>query len=107
MTLDEVFGQYTQEPFALRPWEIARLTDWQLEHLYRRPAERAAREAKGLPTRHAPAGGAPEGGDGPDYGVVTSIPREREAFVRWWRVVNGGGREAALKKFAEAFPDGQ
>jgi hypothetical protein len=92
-TIDEQFAVYTQEPFDLRPWEIARMTDWQLEKLYRAPAVRAAREAKGLPPEE------PVGGDG------DSMPRDREAFVAWWREVNGGDRESALKRYAVEFPD--
>lgn len=72
------------------------MTDYQLEHLYDRPARRAARVAKGLPPDD------PDGLDSP----TGSMPREREAFVRWWREVNGGDRESALKKHAEVFPDG-
>ena len=35
------------EPFNLRPDEVAKLTDWQILHMFRRQAEkvRAAREA--------------------------------------------------------------
>lgn len=93
LTLDEVYGRYVGEPFLLRPWEIARLTDWQIEFLYRRPAERADREARGLP----PAA---------DSAAEPSMPTEREAFVRWWAQVNGGGREEALRRYSEEYPGG-
>lgn len=90
-----VYGQYTGEPWCLRPWEIARLTDWQLEYVFRRPAARADRVARGL---------SPEL---PEDGPGDSMPREKEAFVRWWQRVNGGDRESAIRKYHEEFGDGE
>ena len=92
LTLDEVYGRYCGEPFLLRPWEIARLTDWQLEFLYRRPAERADREARGLPSSAET-----------DTPAQPTMPTDREEFVRWWGAVNGGGREEALERFAQEY----
>lgn len=89
-----MLGQYTGEPFCLRPWEIARLTDWQLEYVYRRPAARAERMAKGLSP------------DLPEDGPGDSMPRDLEHFVEWWRRHNGGDRESAVKKYHEEFGNG-
>lgn len=94
MTLDVAFGRYTSEPFNLRPWEVARMTDWQLLRLYDAPARRAYRVAHNLPP------------DDPEEGDGDSMPRDREEFVAWWRRVNGGDRESALKRYAEEFPNG-
>lgn len=92
-----MYSRYTLEPFDLRPWEIARMTDWQLEWLYDRPAYRAYRQAHNLPPE-SPA---------EDAGSQTgSMPRDREQFVKWWRAMNGGDRESALKRYALEFPDG-
>lgn len=99
MTLDEVYGRYTQEPFGLRPWEIARMTDWQLEWLYDRPAHREYRKAHNLPPEVPTT--AVDGG--PQTG---SMPRDKEQFVKWWRAVNGGDRESALQRYAQEFPNG-
>lgn len=90
-----MYGRYTQEPFYLRPWEIARLTDWQLENLYAKPAERLYREQRGLSPAAPQAGG--------DNG---SMPADREQFVQWWQQHHGGTREEALKKHAEEFGNG-
>lgn len=86
-----VYGQYTCEPWCLRPWEIARLTDWQLEHVFRRPAARAARAAKGEPPEL------------PEDVVSGSMPTDLEGFVNWWQRYNGGNREEAIKRFREEF----
>lgn len=41
-----MFQMLAQEPWCFHPEQIATLTDWQIEHLYARPAVERANEAK-------------------------------------------------------------
>lgn len=93
MTLAHVYGKYTQEPFHLHPWDIARLTDWQLVELYDKPADRAYRAAHKMPP--------PPGDDEPE-----TVPSGREEFIAWWIGLTGGTREQAILKYAEEYPEG-
>lgn len=103
-----VYAGYTLEPCWLRPWELARLTDFQLVKLYREPMAEMAREIEKAKRQggRSGSGGMPSGMDGGDDGIAPYPPSNREEFVGWWAKVNGGGREAALAKHAEIYPGG-
>lgn len=92
MSLDRVYSRYTQEPFNLRPWEISRLTDWQLFKLYDEPADRAYRAAHKMPPP-------------PDDEEPETVPSGREEFIRWWIGLTGGTRDQAIQKYQEEFPE--
>lgn len=49
------------EGWSLRPWEIARLTDWQIENLYLRPMRKKAEEQERQSPHQTrkPTGGQP------------------------------------------------
>lgn len=74
------------DPLGLRPWELADLTDWQIEGLYLTPAaERADRWER---ERH---GGHAMGDRGDDGQAFVA---DREDFIAGW-VARGKTREQA------------
>jgi len=55
-----------QEPWCFHPAQIAVLTDWQIEHLYARPALERAKQMKAdttSPTKATPEAEIPKAGD--------------------------------------------
>lgn len=99
MTLHDALTALTGEPWCMRPWEVARLTDYQIDHVYRLPAlargkaledrMAAARET----TTTAPTATAPGAGEPPpdrekligwlvEWGARTREQAEREADER-------------------------
>jgi hypothetical protein len=53
-----VYAALALDPIGARPWDIARLTDFQIERLYLNPARKRARDA-GAPGVGGPAAGTP------------------------------------------------
>jgi hypothetical protein len=57
-----------QEPWCFTPEQIGKLTDWQIENLYAKPAMKRAEEMR----KEMPDGGAPSG---PSPAPVSPTPR--------------------------------
>ena len=49
----DAYAMLCQEPWCMTPRDIGRLTDWQIEHLYARPAAERAEKFR----KDAPGGG--------------------------------------------------
>lgn len=65
--IQEAVTMLCQEPWCFTPEEIGKLTDWQIEHLYAKPAARRAEELRkevpDSPGSRPPKAGAPDPGE--------------------------------------------
>jgi hypothetical protein len=96
----DAYVMLVQEPWCYTPDQVAELTDWQIEHLYARPAaERAEELRKSMPDQTEKPLGNRRGGKDPDIGEPGS------ATHRNWMIsafVNGPLRmkpEAAAARY--------
>ncbi len=58
----QAYEMFAQEPWSYKPWEMERLTDWQIEYLYAKPAALRSEEMRkegSTTARPAPANREP------------------------------------------------
>ena len=105
MTLHEAYTQLAGEPWCMRPWEIARLTDYQIDHVYRLPAIKRAQEMEshmGQPAARPQRASAPKPRS-------TEPPPSREKLValieKWGARTREQAEREADERLANWQPD--
>lgn len=86
-----------QEPWCYLPEQIARLTDWQIENLYAKPAIERAKHMPQAPGQLPPRTHAEGTSTGPPG--EPGSPEHRSACIGAYMGIQGLGRERAVAQY--------